>query len=101
MDLLPRGELEKLVEECGWPCVSILLPTHRVGTETQQDPIRLKNLLGEAREDLLANGLRSIEVDQILEPARELLADEVFWRYQSDGLALFLSRNDFRSYRLP
>jgi hypothetical protein len=101
MDLLPRGELEKLVEECGGPCVSIFLPTHRTGTETQQDPIRLKNLLGEAREDLLANGLRSTEVDQILEPARELLADEVFWRYQSDGLAVFLSRNDFRSYRLP
>ena len=101
MDLLPRGELEKLVEECGGPCVSIFLPTHRAGTQTQQDPIRLKNLLVEAREVLLANGLRSTEVDQILEPARELLADEVFWRYQSDGLAVFLSRNDFRSYRLP
>ena len=77
MDLLPRGELEKLVEERGGPCVSIFLPTHRAGTQTQQDPIRLKNLLVEAREVLLANGLRSTEVDQILEPARELLADEV------------------------
>ncbi len=101
MDLLPRGELEKLVEERGGPCVSIFLPTHRSGTETQQDPIRLKNLLGEAREDLLTKGLRSTEVNQLLEPARELLADDVFWRHQSDGLAVFLSRDDFRFYRLP
>jgi len=101
MDLLPRGELEKLVEERGGPCVSIFLPTHRGGTQTQQDPIRLKNLLGEVREDLLAKGLRSTEVDQILEPARELLADNVFWRHQSDGLAVFLSRDDFHFYRLP
>ncbi len=101
MDLLPREELEKLVEGHGGPCVSIFLPTHRAGTETQQDPIRLKNLLGEAREDLLARELRSTEADQILEPACELLVDDVFWRYQSDGLAIFLSRDDFRSYRLP
>lgn len=101
MDLLPREELEKLIEGCGGPCVSIFLPTHRAGTETQQDPIRLKNLLEEAREDLLAKELRSTEADRILEPARELLADEVFWRYQSDGLAVFLSWDDFRYYRLP
>lgn len=101
MDLLPREELEELVEGRGGPCVSIFLPTHRTGTETQQDPIRLKNLLGEAREDLLAKGLRSTEADRILEPARELLADDVFWRYQSDGLAVFLSRGDSRLYRLP
>ncbi len=69
MELLPRGELEKLVEERGGPCVSIFLPTHRGGTQTQQDPIRLKKLLGEVREDLLAKGLRSTEVDQILGPA--------------------------------
>ena len=49
MDLLPRRELEGLILEREGPCVSIFLPTHRAGAETQQDPIRLKNLLGEAR----------------------------------------------------
>lgn len=102
MDTLSKRELEGLTERTGGPCVSIFLPTHRAGTETQQDPIRLKNLLGEARESLVeTKGLRTTEADEILEPAQKLLSDAVFWRYQSDGLALFLSRDAFRYYRLP
>lgn len=101
MEALPKEELEKLVERRAGPCVSVFLPTHRAGTETQQDPIRFKNLLEEAKQGLFARGLRSVDVDRILKPARELLADDVFWRYQSEGLAVFLSQNDFRYYRLP
>jgi len=51
------------------------MPTHRAGTETRQDPIRLKNLLSRAREQLVDGGLRSTEADGILEPARLLLED--------------------------
>jgi hypothetical protein len=101
MELLSRAELETLIEEPEGLCVSIFLPTHRAGAQTQQDPIRLKNLLGEAEERLLAKGLRTQEVAGLLEPARELLADSVFWRHQSDGLAVFLSSGVFRYYRLP
>lgn len=102
MDLLSKRELEELTGKPEGPCVSIFLPTHRAGAETQQDPIRLKNLLGEARERLVeTKGLRATEADEVLEPARDLLSDNVFWRYQSDGLALFLSPGAFRSYRLP
>jgi hypothetical protein len=82
-------------------CVSIFLPTHRAGAQTQQHPIRLKNLLREAEEQLLTKGLRAPEAEQLLGPARELLDDSVFWRHQSDGLAVFLSRGVFRYYRLP
>ena len=102
MDLLARRELEGLILEREGPCVSIFLPTHRAGAETQQDPIRLKNLLGEARERLVAaKGVRPTEADEVLRPARGLLSDDIFWRYQDDGLALFLSPGAFRSYRLP
>ena len=102
MDLLARRELEGLILEREGPCVSIFLPTHRAGAETQQDPIRLKNLLGEARERLVAaKGVRPTEADEVLRPAWDLLSDDIFWRYQDDGLALFLSPGAFRSYRLP
>jgi len=82
-------------------CVSIFMPTHRVGPETQQDPIRLKNLLAQAEERLLAAGLRTPEARQLLAPAHALLSDGLFWRYQSDGLAVFLTQDTFRYHRLP
>jgi hypothetical protein len=77
------------------------MPTHRAGREIQQDPLRLKNLLGEAEEHLLASGLRTPDAKELLEPAQRLLQDGLFWQHQSDGLAIFLSLETFRYYRLP
>jgi hypothetical protein len=101
MDVLTRDELRALIEEHDEPCVSVFMPTHRVGTEAQQDPIRLNNLLGEVEELLVAGGLRAPEARKLLEPARQLLEDNLFWQHQSDGLAIFLSSDMFRYYRLP
>ncbi len=101
IELVSRAELKTLNEEPDGSCVSIFLPTHRAGTQTQQDPIRLKNLLREAEERLLAKGLRAPEVDELVAPARESLDDSDFWRHQSNGLAVFLSPGVLRYYRLP
>jgi hypothetical protein len=101
MDPLSKSDLEHLAEAPGAPCVSIFMPAHRAWPETRQGPIRLKNLLAEARERLLERGLRSTEADEVLEPAQNLLSDNLFWRHQGDGLAMFLSRGSFRRYRLP
>lgn len=101
MELLSRAELQKLIEEPEGLCVSIFQPTHRSGAQTQQDPIRFRNLLREAEEQLFTKGLRAAEAEKLLGPARELLADSVFWRHQSEGLAVFLSREVFRYHRLP
>lgn len=101
MDMLDRDELKRLSgKRDGWH-VSIFMPTHRAGPETQQDPIRLKNLLGKAEEDLIAAGLRPPEAQELLQPAEKLLHDGLFWQHQSDGLAMFLSPDLFRRYRLP
>lgn len=101
MQLLTKEELRTLVEKRGETSVSMFMPTHRTGAEIQQDPIRLKNLLREAEEALITMGLRSPEAGELLEPAQELLGDYEFWQHQSDGLAIFLSSQLFRAYRLP
>jgi hypothetical protein len=101
MTLLSREELRTLATATHHPCVSIFLPTHRTGHELRQDPIRLKNLLGQAEERLQERGLRGPEARTLLEPARQLLSDEPFWHQQSDAMALFLARGFFRQYRLP
>jgi len=101
MNVLTRSNLKLLMEIHQGPCVSTFMPMHRSGQETQQDPIRFKNLLQEAEELLIARGLRSPETKELLGPAEKLLQDGLFHQHQSDGLAMFLSPEVFRYYLLP
>ncbi|HUG89175.1 MAG TPA: hypothetical protein VMP42_10490 [Actinomycetota bacterium] len=101
MDLLRPRDLRELVEAPARPSVSIYMPSHRAGPETRQDPIRLKNLLGQAEERLLEEGVERPDAREILDPAQALLDDEEFWKHQGDGLALFLSKDHGRAFRLP
>jgi hypothetical protein len=101
MDILDRRDLRTLSSKRdGWH-VSIFMPTHRVGPETQQDPIRLKNLLGEAEQRLMKAGLRSSEAEARLEPVSQLVEDGLFWQQQSDSLAIFVSAEEAFHYRIP
>jgi hypothetical protein len=94
-------ELKTLVTGySGWH-VSLFMPTHQAGRETEQDPIRLKNLLREAEQRLQDKGLRSSDVREMLKPTQRLLQEPGFWRNQSHGLAVFFTSEKFHSYRLP
>ena len=101
MNVLTRNNLKLLMEVHQGPCVSVFMPMHRSGPETQQDPIRLKNLIREAEENLIARGLRAPEAKELLGPAEKLLRDGFFRQHQSDGLAMFLSLGVFHCYLLP
>lgn len=102
MALFTISEIKALVEGVEGPCVSIYMPAHPVAeVEKKQDQIRLKNLVREARNQLLASGLKPRYADQILEPVKPLLADDEFWRHQREALAVFASKNVYRRYRLP
>jgi hypothetical protein len=93
-------ELRRLLAVREGPCVSLYLPTHRGRKEArEQDPIRFKNLLGQA-EDLLRTGHRSTAIRALLEPL-EALSERSFWAEQMGGLALFRSPNRFAYYRIP
>lgn len=101
MDILGKTDLRALSEKKdGWH-VSIFMPTHRAGAETQQNPIRLKNLVKEAEQHLVAAGLRRPEAQARLEPVSNLVEDRPFWQSQSDGLAVFVSSAVDLHYRLP
>lgn len=101
MDIVSREELRTLMADRHEFCVSLFLPTHRAGMEIQQDAIRLKNLLRTAEERLASAGMRSTDVKTMLAPVYALLDDSLYWHYQSDGLAVFVSPNTFRTFRVP
>src|SRR5829696_8599314 len=101
MDVIRRADLECLALHGAGPSVSLFLPTHRAGPEVQQAPIRLKNLLRQATEALQADGVRPAMVHSVLAPLRRLVNDGLFWRYQSDGLALYSRPGWWRALRVP
>lgn len=101
MDVLKKTDLQELVDMPGKWHVSIYMPTHRTGREQQQDPIRLKNLLADAEKKLVEYEVRRPEVEKMLRPAEELLLLRDFWQHQSEGLAIFLSEDHSKVYRLP
>ncbi len=104
MDILERDDLKTLVQQQtpGCICVSVYMPTYKPGSpDVQQNPLRYRKLLEQAEERLMGMGLKRGEAEKYLEPARKLLGDTQFWLNVSDGLAVFLSRDYFRYYRLP
>jgi hypothetical protein len=101
MQLLSRPQFEQLSQSASDYSLSIYLPTHTAGPEIQQDSIRLKNLLGDAETQLEQAGMSKHEVGPMLESAYGLLDNERFWRHQSQGLALFITPEATRMYRLP
>ena len=100
-DLISINDVAALAAARSSVAVSIYMPAHRKGRDTQQDPIRLKNLLQEAETELVNTGLRRSDAAALLEPVRAMLPDGLFWRHQSDGLAIFLSPEAGYRFRLP
>jgi hypothetical protein len=76
------------------------MPTHSAGREVRQDAIRLRNLLSIATKRLAAEH-RPPEIAELLDPARRLVDDEEFWRYQACGLGVFLAPGFHRVHKLP
>ncbi len=102
MRLFQIDDLRALAERRQWPCVSLYLPTHRAGRkETQEDPIRLKNAVAEAKERLTESGYPKDSSAGLLEPASRLVTSRDFWLHRADGLALFLAPELFEFYRVP
>ena len=101
MDTFRINQLRELLDVDTTPCVSIYLPTHPAGEQGQQDPVRLKNLLQQAEDQLIEQGMRAVVARELLQVARDLPHDPTFWRARSRGLALFRSPEYWQTFRLP
>lgn len=101
MDVLPRDVLQSFLTYPKQPCVSMYMPTEHVQSQIKQNPTRFKNLLSEAHEQLVANGMRSADAEEMLDPARQQVEDLAFWRNQSEGLAVYIAPDLCDMYRFP
>ena len=81
------------------PCLSLYQPTHRHRPETQQDPIRFRNLVKEL-ETLLRQKYPAAETQLILEPFEALAHDHDFWIHTLDGPAVLGGPGLFQVFQI-
>ena len=93
--------VKEILEKNGNPLISITMPTHRMGEEIKQDPIRFKNLLADVTDVLTDRGMKQADIDTILKPAKELLEKPMFWSHQDNGLVVYLANGYFNYFQLP
>ncbi len=103
MKSLTKEQLQDLASFTGVQCVSIYIPTHRKGKEVNEgkDATLLKNHYQEIRSRLEAKDFSEAEANEYLKPIRDLIDDASFWRYQEEGLAVFLGKDFFKTIKLP
>ena len=86
--------LRDLLERHAPPCVSIYLPTHRHHPDNEQDPIRYRNLVREAKERL-EEAFDGPESRAIVEALERHGDDRAFWNHRTEGLAVLASPERF------
>lgn len=98
---ITRDDLASLLQPQGGLTVSLYHPTVQGAIEPEENSLNLKNLLAQAKNELVERGVPRQEIDELLAPAFRLLDERTFWQHQLKGLALFLTREGMQHWRLP
>ncbi|MBC9727953.1 chemotaxis protein [Streptomyces sp. TRM68367] len=98
-DLSP-ATLAELRRPRPYPAVSVLTPTHRREPDRAQDPVRLRNVVAEAKKQLESDP--AVTRDRRAEVARELdrALAEVDLTHAEDGLVIFAAPGEHQVWSL-
>ncbi|MGF1608319.1 MAG: hypothetical protein ACFCUQ_02920 [Kiloniellales bacterium] len=100
-DIPSETELRELNAFRGGICVSLYLPTTPVTRAAKGDCILFKNLATKAIGQLKDAKANKRKVASIEASLMELHDDDLFWAYLADGLAVFATPEEVRTFRLP
>lgn len=101
VDIPTLPEFRALAATLADACVSIYLPTTPVTQDTAASRIELKNLTKAALGQLEAVSFDKRRLGAIDEQLAELAADDEFWKFQAHSLALLVTPDTMRTFRLP
>lgn len=101
MNAFSRADLQNLIRQRQWPCVSLYIPTFNAGPRVTGNSVRFKKLLTEAESRVVEGGMSAVKANDLFHRARMLLEDASFWQHQLDGFVMFLSPTMMATYRVP
>jgi len=95
------NQLKVLSEPREGVCISLILPIQQETDKRDENRIRLKNLLREAREELAKLDYRRPDIDQLLAPAEAMVKGGRFPDTDNPGMAIYLAEDFAWAYQLP
>ena len=101
VDIPTQPELSGLIAARGPAHVSLYLPTTPETQHIDAARIALGNLLREAEEQLAAADTPKRTVWPISEQVQDLIDDDEFWKFQANSVAVFVTPDSLRTFRLP
>ncbi len=101
VDIPSPAEIGKLVATRGEAMISIYLQTTPETQHIDAARTRLKQLTHDAVAQLEEVGVAKRTIWPIEEQLHDLMDDDEFWRTQANSLAIFVTPDSLRSYRLP
>ncbi|MFN3847110.1 MAG: hypothetical protein ACK4RZ_14990 [Paracoccaceae bacterium] len=101
VDIPTKAQIDKLIAARGDALVSFFIPTTPETQHIGQARITLGNLLKDAEAQLEAVGTAKRTIWPISEQVNDLIDDDDFWAKQANSLAIFVSPEKLRTFRLP
>lgn len=101
VDIPTQSEITRLVAARGEAQVSIYVKTTPETQHIDAARTRLKQMTADVVAQLEAVGVAKRTIWPIEEQLDDLMDDDDFWRNQANSLALFVTSESLRSYRLP
>ena len=101
VDIPTQPEIKALAEARSSACASLYLPTSPLSQEAEHDRLALKNLGLEAVRQMEAGGIDKRLIWPIEEQLEHLVDDHEFWQTQARSLAVLVTPESIRTFRLP
>lgn len=95
---ITADDLKSLAAATG-PCITILIPTQPAENTSRQDHIRLREMVRQADEALVRQGLDVRSTSELLDPVRGMTGDE--WDVARGTLVILRSPEIFRHFQIP
>jgi hypothetical protein len=92
-------DIKELQKISGYPCVSIFIPTHRTMPDRLKDPVKIKDLVGQAVDRLLKEFPKK-DVESFAETLDKII-EKIDYTKLLDGLAIFINKDFAQIYTLP